>query len=478
MSDFANMNVSTDNDSSVYATPDTTLLMDSSSSFEDSLNMNTSLIAAERGVPHSHKKPVNINLDNSAAISIGEPSSFFDNSFSSTRSEATVRESPDSSSTLEDGEDPASDISDVGSELDTSVSDKPPSAYISPEKAEDAEKTIEVKNPDNNTAKEGDWYDEYTGKTFPHTVARLPSPIGAQVYLIGTVHFSSQSCDDVSKVIEAVRPHIVFVELCPSRYFYLHMDEATLMAETKNLNFAKVRQLIRTNGLLGGLLFAFLHNTSAQIAEQVGTAPGLEFQRAAVEAAKIPNCIIHLGDRPLGTTLRRVIASLSWWDLIKLVFSLLMDSNDITKEEIEKMKNHGTLNDLLDEMAENLPAVRHVFLDERDTYMAHSLQLASMQVQMDEKNNQMPSRVVGVVGIGHMKGIMAKYGKVTSDEVIPISLIPPRSLSTRVLSFTVSASFWGLIIYGVTRISPIRRNLPTVNGIMSLASSATNYLRR
>lgn len=55
------------------------------------------------------------------------------------------------------------------------------------------------------------------------------------------------------------------------------------MAETKNLNFAKVKQLIKSNGLLGGLLFAFLHNTSAQIAEQVGTAPGLEFRRAATE---------------------------------------------------------------------------------------------------------------------------------------------------------------------------------------------------
>lgn len=96
--------------------------------------------------------------------------------------------------------------------------------------------------------------------------------------------------------------------------------------------------------------------------------------------------MIHLGDRPLGTTLRRVIAALSWWDLIKLVFSLVTDSNSITKEEIEKMKNHGVLDDLLAEMAEKVPAVRHVFIVERDIYMAHSLQLAAMQDQVDERS--------------------------------------------------------------------------------------------
>ncbi|KAK3927763.1 TraB domain-containing protein [Frankliniella fusca] len=479
MADFANMNVSTDNEVSVYNTPDTTLVIDGS--LEDSLNMNTSLIDAERGItPTIKQKPSNISLDNSAAFSIGETSSGLDNSFSSVKSQSTIRESPDGTSSVEEGEDLASDLTDVGSDLDTSVSDKPPSAYMSPDKAESENDLGKSDAPQSgeNSAQEGYWFDEYTGKVFPHTVALLPSYDGAQVYLIGSVHFSSKSCDDVSQVIQAVQPHIVFVELCPSRYFYLHLDEATLLAETKNLNLAKIKQLIRTNGLLGGLLFAFLHNTSAQIAEQVGTAPGLEFRRAATEAAKIPKCMIHLGDRPLGTTLRRVIASLSWWDLIKLVFSLLRDNASITQEEIEKMKNHGMLDDLLNEMAEKLPAVRHVFLDERDTYMAHSLQLAAMQVQVDEKNNQVPCRVVGVVGIGHMKGIIEKWGKVSSEEVIPISQIPKPSITTRVLSFTISASFWGLVIYGVTRIGPIRRNIPSVNGIASFASSATNYFRR
>ena len=37
---------------------------------------------------------------------------------------------------------------------------------------------------------------------------------GAKVYLIGTAHFSKESCDDVSRIIVATQPDIVMVELC------------------------------------------------------------------------------------------------------------------------------------------------------------------------------------------------------------------------------------------------------------------------
>ena len=38
--------------------------------------------------------------------------------------------------------------------------------------------------------------------------------LGAKIYLIGTAHFSQESCDDVSRIIMAVQPDIVMVELC------------------------------------------------------------------------------------------------------------------------------------------------------------------------------------------------------------------------------------------------------------------------
>lgn len=44
----ARMNTSTDNETSVYDTPNSTLVMDGT--IEDSINMNTSLIQAEQGM--------------------------------------------------------------------------------------------------------------------------------------------------------------------------------------------------------------------------------------------------------------------------------------------------------------------------------------------------------------------------------------------------------------------------------------------
>ena len=37
---------------------------------------------------------------------------------------------------------------------------------------------------------------------------------GAKIYLIGTAHFSKESCEDVSRIIQATQPDIVMVELC------------------------------------------------------------------------------------------------------------------------------------------------------------------------------------------------------------------------------------------------------------------------
>lgn len=54
-------------------------------------------------------RSVNVNLDNSVAISLSEPSSFFDNSFSSVKSQSTICESPDGSNSFAD-DDPASKL--------------------------------------------------------------------------------------------------------------------------------------------------------------------------------------------------------------------------------------------------------------------------------------------------------------------------------------------------------------------------------
>jgi pheromone shutdown protein TraB len=58
----------------------------------------------------------------------------------------------------------------------------------------------------------------------------------------------------------------------------------------------------------------------------------------------------------------------------------VLTSNDsITKEDVEKCKEKDLLENLLEEMAGDFPALSRVFVNERDVYLAHSLQVCLME---------------------------------------------------------------------------------------------------
>lgn len=128
--------------------------------------------------------------------------------------------------------------------------------------------------------------------------------------------------------------------------------------------------------------------------------------------------MVHLGDRPINITLQRALSALTWWQTIKLVWNLLRSRDPISKEDVERCKRRDLLEDLLAEMGYEFPCLGEVFVKERDLYLTHSLQLASHPVPC--ARGFMPARVVGIVGIGHMPGIIKHWRKVRSDEIVPI----------------------------------------------------------
>lgn len=146
---------------------------------------------------------------------------------------------------------------------------------------------------------------------------------------------------------------------------------------------------------------------SAKLTKELGMAPGGEFRTAMKEANKIPDCRIHLGDRPINITLQRAIKSLTLWQTIKLVWKLLSFDENITKEEVEQCKQKDLLEELMKEMAGEFPKFGEVFVNERDMYLCYSLQLAALHSkhQLMHSNRALePFNVVGVMGIGHCAG--------------------------------------------------------------------------
>ncbi|BHF60539.1 hypothetical protein SprV_0100350400 [Sparganum proliferum] len=206
--------------------------------------------------------------------------------------------------------------------------------------------------------------------TLPETVTLIECENGTKVYLVGTAHFSSESIEDVKYVIDHTLPDIVLVELCRGRGHSMMMDEDEIRKQMKeNSIFSFVKTLGVSYGLLQYLLLQF----TSCIMDQIGMAPGGEFRAAFKKAAQQPHCHLVLGDRPIHVTLSRTLDAFSLWQKIRLFCALLFSFESITKEEIEAMKKHDLLEELLKNMAGSFPELSRVILEERDLFLARSI---------------------------------------------------------------------------------------------------------
>lgn len=353
-------------------------------------------------------------------------------------------------------------------------------AAAASEKEEEAEEPVEVEpSPSKRKSKEGGGDGEEEAEEVPVvgevTIGGLPakrqkvadpdlpstctlliSPnTGAKVYLVGTAHFSKESCEDVATVIQAVQPDVVMVELCKSRTNILHLDEATILEEAQNLDMEKSLEILKSHGTVQGVMYLLLLSMSAHLTKELGMAPGGEFRRAFIEAMKVPGCKVHLGDRPINITLKRALAALGPLQKLRLGWNILTSKDSITREEVEKCKDRDLLENMLAEMAGEFPALSRVFVAERDLFLAHSLQLAA------EGPGAGGGNVVAVVGIGHVPGMVEHWGKVTTEQVKEVVKLEPPSLLGRVIRLTVKTAFWGGCLYGAYRITrgPVSRLL-------------------
>ncbi|XP_066581050.1 traB domain-containing protein isoform X2 [Prorops nasuta] len=297
--------------------------------------------------------------------------------------------------------------------------------------------------------------DDSFDNNLPETVTLLRTPDGGKLYLIGTAHFSIESQEDVAKVIRAVQPHSITVELCKARLPVLLLDEKSILqeAEFKGSKIAKIREVIKHDGLTYGLMYILMLSMSAQVTKELGMAPGGEFRKAFAEGQKIPNCEIQLGDRPINITIQRAIKSLSWWETIKFTWSILTTNKKITPEEVEKVKSRGVLEEVLAELTKEFASLERVFVKERDLYLTYSLQAACLPKLTPQ--GPVPARVVGIVGIGHTLGIIENWGKVKASDIKPILRIPPPSLSSKIIKFGFKATLLGSVVYVAYRLTPI-----------------------
>lgn len=221
---------------------------------------------------------------------------------------------------------------------------------------------------------------------------------GVHYTLLGTAHVSKTSVDAVLAAIDSGQFDAIAVELDPQRLKALTQPDT--LAE---LDLVKVIRERKVAPFAANLALAAYQR---RLAEQMGIEPGAELKTAATEAQarELP---LQLIDRDVGITFRRILQGLGWWDRMKLVSGVgasLFSKDEVSEEDIERLKEGDMLESSFGEFAQQTPTLFATLIDERDQYMAARLR------QRDDG----AKRVLAVVGAGHLKG-MTRYLSEGSD---------------------------------------------------------------
>lgn len=215
---------------------------------------------------------------------------------------------------------------------------------------------------------------------------------GVHYTLLGTAHVSQASVDAVRAAIDSGQYDAVAVELDEQRH--KAMTQPDSLAQ---LDLVKVIREKKVAPFAANLALAAYQR---RLAEQMGVEPGAEL-KAAAQDATARGLPVQLIDRDVGITFRRILQGLGWWDRSKLIAGVggsLFSDEEVSADDIERLKEGDMLESSFGEFARETPTLYTSLIDERDQYMAAKLR------QRDDG----AKRVLAVVGAGHLKG-MAKY---------------------------------------------------------------------
>ncbi len=249
-----------------------------------------------------------------------------------------------------------------------------------------------------------------------------------EIILVGTAHVSKESAELVSAIINDEKPDTVCVELCESRFQSIRQKD-----RWKEMDIIKVIKEKKAFLLLSNLLLASFQK---RIAEKFDIKPGEEMLKA-IEAAETVDAEIYLADREIRITLSREWRLMGLWEKMKLLFQLLLSTgevDDITEEDIEKMKEQDVLETLLLEVEQSHPALRNILIDERDQYLSQKIKKAPGK------------KIIAVVGAGHVPGIKKYWDK--EIDLNALNDLPPKGVSSKIFKWALPLLILAILIFG------------------------------
>ncbi|MCR5761094.1 MAG: TraB/GumN family protein [Sphaerochaetaceae bacterium] len=265
------------------------------------------------------------------------------------------------------------------------------------------------------------------------TIKKITLDNGNTITLVGTAHVSKNSVEDVERIIDQENPDMICIELDKGRY--------TSKTEGKKYSETSLRKIFKE-----GKAFLVLANTALasfqkKLGAQTGISPGEEILSGA-RIAQERGIPFTLCDRDITVTLKRAWAMSSLFDKAKLLGALIssaFDKEEIKAEDLEELKKGEAIENMMGELAKELPQAKAALIDERDRYLATSI------YNCEGKNK------VAIIGAGHANGIVKTIEKLEKNEISTdlskIETVPPPSKAGKVVSWLVPLAIVAFVLY-------------------------------
>ncbi|XP_042034088.1 uncharacterized protein LOC121780555 isoform X4 [Salvia splendens] len=175
---------------------------------------------------------------------------------------------------------------------------------------------------------------------------------------------------------------------------------STMFSLTGTGFFGAIGRSINLGGQTALALRLLLATFSSKLSSDINRPFGDEF-RAARKVAEEIGAQLVLGDRPIEITLERAWNSLKWKEKLSLVSTILRGMTSSVKP-VESPFQEPTGGDssfqLYEQLSLSYPSLLPPLIHERDTFLAWSLKRS--------KAVNKSVNVVGVIGKGHMNGVI------------------------------------------------------------------------
>lgn len=251
-----------------------------------------------------------------------------------------------------------------------------------------------------------------------------------EIYLVKTAHVSKNSVEDVDECVNEVKPDSICIELDDDRYKKMMDPE-----KWREMDIVKVIKQKQVGFLLVNVI---LSSFQKRMAKTMDSTTGAEMMEG-IKLANENNINLVMADRSIKTTFSRIWHKLSAKEKFKLLYSSIesiFEDEEITEEDIAKLKEADALEAALLDIGKEFPTVKKVLVDERDQYLCEKIRTAPGK------------KIVAIIGAAHANGIKRNIDNpIDCDELNVID--KKKTSASTIIKWLIPIAVIGIIAYTI-----------------------------